>query len=396
MTLAEQLRRLLLCDPAMKIAESPQFTDEPKIGVYSARTSDGRAVGHGIDMRRESARLKAAAEALERSCLAMPPSDETTCRKSFCKFGDAADQVDPAEFGIDDIERARATPRLWVRATRCADSAAALLPAETVYLGLAGRTDAPIRRESISTGAALGLAGAGDALRRGLFEVIERDAFMAAWLAARTPCRIVGPFGDLDGLFGDLARYRLETRVFDLGRELGPPAALAITIDRSGAGPAVTAGIAARETYRDAIRSALLESVGCRRGIRFKMARGKWPEAQRRELIDSIETRAAFWTPPSSLALLPDWVFGGGARPYAALEHLRCDGAQALAALAAREIPAYHCDLTTPALAANGFEVVRFVVPRLHPLHIAERATVRTSWRGELSPPAELPPHPFI
>ena len=398
MPIADELHRLLACDPAIRVAESPQFTDEPKIGVFSASRGDGAATtGHGIDADPGRARLKAVAEALERTCLFLPGELRPM------RFGEDKLQVDPADLWCgaadnpaSEMQRLRETPRLWAKAVQVGDGRECLIPAEAAYLDAARHTGAPIRPESISTGAALGAAGAGDAFTRGLFEVIERDVFMSLWLGGGMPRRIIAIEPADGSLHSQLERYRLEPRVFDLGRELGPPTVLAITIDRSGVGPAVTAGLAARGGYADAIQSALLESVGCRRGIRLKMARGKWPPPGSAEDIDSTETRAAFWAPVSSIDLLPRWVVDAPTLPFDALDQSRCNAYDALRSLARRDLAVYRCDLTTEPLAEAGFEVVRVVVPRLHPLHIAETARACRSWRGALEPNRAPPPHPFL
>ena len=403
MTDAEDLDRLLACEPGLRIAESPLFTDEPKLAVYSARLSEGgRIMGHGVDTSGERARLKAAAEALGRSCLD-PPAAESLVS---ARYGDLDGQVDPVEFwggegeGLREAgvapERLRTTARPWIAAIRLDDRSDALLPAEMVYLGLSAKLEAPIRREGVSTGAALGWAGAGQAEERGLFEVIERDALMAVWLGVRPAHRITDVGGALAPLCELLRRYRLEPLLFDMGCELGPPAVLAIALDRSGVGPAVTAGVAARATYELACRSALLEAVGSRRGIRLAMARGTWPTAGPAEAIGSFKARAAFWTPLASLRLLPAWVEQSPAKPWDALQAVRCDAARALGELGRRGLAAYRCELTSPAPQACGYEVQRVVVPRLHPLHIAEPAMARRSWRGGFAARAQAPPHPFL
>ncbi len=389
MFVAEELNRLLACDPELRIVESPVFADEPKIGVFSAKRAEGGGrTGWGIDPDREKARLKAAAEALERACLT-PPDDG---RLRHARFGELTGQTDPAEFQVGPAaaDRLRRTPRLWAPAKRLHDGAAVLLPAEAAYFGVAAKTEAPIRPWALSTGAALGETGTGQAFARGLLEAIERDSFVRGWYDGPAPARIGGPFGELDALLGELRRYRLDAALFDLGRKLGPPSVLAITLDRSGVGPAVTAGIAARESYQEACRSAVLESVGYRRGIRLSMAQGTWPEAGPPEGIVSITTRAAFWTPLCRIELLPGWVFADPSVRFHRLADIRCDHRPALEALKKRGYNVYHCDLTTPALAARGFEVARAVVPRLRPLSMDE-AAFRVTDRG-----GDRPPHPFI
>ena len=175
MSVAEELSRLLACDPELRIVESPVFTDEPKIGVFSAKRADGSGLtGWGVDPDRDKARLKAAAEALERACLT-PPDDG---RLRPARFGEIADQVDPAEFQVepDAADLLRRTPRLWAPATRIHDGGAVLLPAEAAYFGVAAKTEAPIYPWTISTGAhvvsSASTGSTGSSKRRALSRVL--------------------------------------------------------------------------------------------------------------------------------------------------------------------------------------------------------------------------------
>ena len=54
-------------------------------------------------------------------------------------------------------------------------------------------------------------------------------------------------------------------------------------------------------------------------------------------------------------------------------------------------------DITLPELAKRGFEVLKVVIPELHPLYLDERAKTRYSVRhGLIDSDPSLAPHPFV
>ncbi len=401
MTPADILARLLNVEGMRAPELTPLLTDEPKLPVYTTRIGK-HSWGQGAHPDPVVAQLKAAGEALERHCLLTPDEDGSV----EARYGELEGQIDPAAFycyspaQTDDwrgvIQELRDTPRLWTRVHDITANRPALVPREFVYLDAADLEARPIRRESLTSGGAVGDARSGDAPGRALFELIERDAFMGAWLLGKSPARIGGINGAAADLVGLLHRYRLDCRLFDIRNDIGVPAVLALTVDSSGIGPAVTTGLSAAERYEDAAAAAILESVSYRRQVRLNQIAGELPEVLSAAEIVSVETRVAYWSHPDRLEDLPPWFTQSPSLNLAELEVFNCTAEGAVARLANLGFRVFRAEVTTPAAAAHGFEAIRVIVPELHPLFLSEAAEALHSVHlGSIRRPSSALPHPF-
>jgi ribosomal protein S12 methylthiotransferase accessory factor len=270
------------------------------------------------------------------------------------------------------------------------------VPREFVYIDAVQYESRRVRRESISSGAALGIAGTQDAFRRALFELIERDAFMAVWLGGKSPARIDGLCGAPAELIDLLNRYRLDCRLFDIRSEFGVPVVLALTLDFSGVGPAVTTGLSAAEYYESAAEAAILESISYRRQVRLKQMSGDLPQVTDASGIVSVETRVAYWSDPERLSELPSWTAQPAGASLQKMRNLSCTSEQALERLGAAGYRVLQADVTALAAKAQGFEAVRVIVPELHPLYLSEAAmALHSAHLGSIEPLERSSPHPF-
>lgn len=146
------------------------------------------------------------------------------------------------------------------------------MPAQLVYVPYSYQHDEPLLRFPISTGAATGVS-LDDALYRGICEVVERDAFMITYLN-----KIVSPqvnlFSIKDKTIYDIAnifkRYKLELVILNLTTDLQIPVFAAVTLDRTGLGPAVSVGLKAGFNIKETIIGAIEESLMVRTWIRDK------------------------------------------------------------------------------------------------------------------------------
>ncbi len=97
----------------------------------------------------------------------------------------------------------------------------------------------------ISTGAAAGGCLA-SALVRGIYEVIERDAFMISYLNKLENDKVdleKIPDARITTLLSILNRYRIEGHIMDITSDLGVPTFVTILVDRTGIGPAIHCGL---------------------------------------------------------------------------------------------------------------------------------------------------------
>ncbi len=158
----------------------------------------------------------------------------------------------------------------WIKGQNLTKGQDYLLPAQLIYLY--NFNDEQKLSVSISTGAAAGF-NREQVLLNGIYEVIERDAFMTTFLnkipAIRLDLSSVKN-KELGFIVEKLQRYHLELYVFDITNDLEIPVFLAIVIDRSGFGPAVTVGAKAGFNIKQGILGALGEALISRNVLRYR------------------------------------------------------------------------------------------------------------------------------
>lgn len=118
----------------------------------------------------------------------------------------------------------------------------------------------------ISTGA----AGGGSltaALTRGIFEIVERDSFVIAYLnKIRFPKVSLDSVKDeyVQFLLEMLKRYRLAIHVIDITNDLKIPCFLSIIVNKTGIGPAVSTGLKCHLDPIEAITGSIEEAFNVR------------------------------------------------------------------------------------------------------------------------------------
>lgn len=256
------------------------------------------------------------------------------------------------------VERTAASLAGWCAFERLGgDAAAVRLPAALAFGRYAG-PDAALPGAGLdSSGCAAGRTMA-EASRRGLLEVIERDATGLWW--HRALARPEAPEAHITARLGPaLAGHTAETgracRFLDLTTDLGVPVAAAISTEPDGTLPAL--GVACRPQMAAAMEGAYLEMVQSELAIAALMQRADAPgprlSDEDRELIawyDRVDLSTAPWLVPQDV------------RPP---EHAQIsDGddtlATCLSRLEAAGLAAFAFDLTRAEL---GIPATRIVVP---------------------------------
>ncbi len=386
---------------------APIFADEPKVPGFFCMPRETheplettRSSGFGTHRSPAIARIKATAECLEGLCLYNPPAvglDEG-------RFEDAGTQTDPLRFfdrrstlAESAAEECRASTFRWWRAERLG-AGPTLIPAQTVFNARFLLREFALRAELSSTGAALGERGRGRALESGLLEVIERDALVRVFHGRRPFTRIIDLPAGVEQLVATLKRYRLEPHVFDVASELDVPTILVITIDRTGAGPAVCAGAAADFRAARAIEKAILESIQNRGMLRIRRATDGAGEKLDASEIRSTSMRQRFWADPDRIADIERWFELANTKRYSDSTWSLLDVAALTRQLEKRGFEVFVADITLPAVERQGFEVLKVVCPDLLPMYMDERAQVKPRLTdSEASEEAawHLPTHPF-
>jgi ribosomal protein S12 methylthiotransferase accessory factor len=348
------------------------------------RAPDLERIATGKGLGDASAERGAVIEALERYCACQMRADALVFGSSGTLDGASIEPEELVLYSERQYEAQRFPYRrpvageelTWVRGTLLDSGEAVYAPASLVYLNFAGAGG----HERFTTMTSSGLAGGDDlpsAVLAGMYELVERDAFVITWLNRLPAPRI--DFPETAGFSSDARRhYRrfgIETHAFDLTTDLGIPVVMAVAVDRSGETPAVTVGLGCNLHPAVALERAVMEVAQVRVGSvpRYRSAQAP-PLPRRYDDVRTLEDHAAFAASreyldeldflldsvdSQSLGDLPDQSRGTvemdlylcGKR----LEHAGCTVA--------------FVDLTQPDLDPLGVRIVRAIATGLQPIH---------------------------
>lgn len=238
------------------------------IGIYFARGpahladgSEREFMSAGSGAHVESRVITSVLEVAERIAIFEAGPDLLA---RFSDFG-PGEAVDPRQMVLDlPDDRGDAVrpfdmdaPVDWVRATR--------RDGNPRYIHRPTRQGRPGFYQVTSSGVAAG-AGRDDAIVRGLFELIERDALMLHWYGQLGAPRVPIPSGDGAGALASwLEALDFDLTAYDIGTDLGVPVALVVARQGApapvGAPGGVVIGAAAAGLIERAIERAILEIV---------------------------------------------------------------------------------------------------------------------------------------
>lgn len=273
------------------------YNDEPKFFTFSGyngdllKTSDsggsswGGASGCSLKGRNE-ALIKCLGEITERACNAFYKKGDFVISSFRDLKNKKINAINPVDFVSFTDKQVADFPYLgkrrikddsilkWVWGKSLITGKKILIPAQTVYVPYKYDDNEAVIRSQITTGAAI-YTDSSEAIYRGLCEVIERDAFMIAYLNM-LPLPIV----DLENSFsGELKwivklfkRYNLELYVLDATSDIHIPTFAILIIDRTGIGPAVTTGNKCGFDSKDSILGSIEEALKVRAWSRYHMA----------------------------------------------------------------------------------------------------------------------------
>lgn len=264
----------------------------------------------------------------------------------------------------------------WVEGKSLISSEKILIPAQLAYVPYLYQHSEPLIRFPISTGAAAGVT-LNDSLYRGICEIVERDAFMIAYLN-----KLPSPQIDLSSLSNKelyhivnmLKKYKLEPIVLDLTNDLKIPVFAAIIVDRTGLGPAVSVGLKAGFDVKETIIGAIEESLMMRSWIRDKFIYND-PQYKRGKEIITIEDRAHFWFPVSAIKYLDFWIKNKNFKKFTTkdLRTPKDKLKKALSIFIKKRIDVFYIDIADKEVRKYGFMVVKVIIPQLQPLYLDER-----------------------
>jgi ribosomal protein S12 methylthiotransferase accessory factor len=334
-------------------------------------------IGWGKGLTLSGAILSAVGEAIERYAPSLPDPARIVWERPEDLDGEVLDPRDfalytGAQYAREGFPYVRFDPGVrhpWVLGRWLGSEAPVWVPAIFTFLSL------ELRRENlICQGTSNGLAAATDAEEaalRATLELVERDAFMAAWLTS-TPGRPV-EIGDdplLRRLLNGLAALGATIELYVLPTSACGTAALCLALGDGERYPGVTIGLGADLEPRAALLQAMLELAQTgphlRRMMRSNALQVPGDPREVREMLD----HASYYFPAERAAAF-DRLRGGG--PPVALGDLAREApprslASCAAALAAAGIRVALVDVTSPDVATGPFHVLRAVSPDLQPI----------------------------
>jgi ribosomal protein S12 methylthiotransferase accessory factor len=245
----------------------------PQVSVFSrvARWSPGSGGGK---VCRDSARMSAVGEALERYCSALY-DDNSLYFGSYVEFNEYA--VNPRDFALFSKrqyqqegfwfpEFSETNMMGWIEGYSLTEQKEVLVPAHLVYLPYKRKDNESALCESVSTGTACG-SSLEEAILKGIYEVVERDAFMIMWLNGLVMPGVIIESSRNEktlGLLERISNSNLSLYVKYITNDIDIPIFLGILADRSGAPPVLAVGACANLNAEEALLSAIEETITTR------------------------------------------------------------------------------------------------------------------------------------
>lgn len=403
--------------------------DDPQFAHVEARLADitritGRPCSRGAGgtgLEEESALAKAVGEAVERYCVGMyaPEAVRLPVREAGARAIDPRSFAlfHPRQYELPGFPYARVrddTTVEWVEGFSLTRRRAVLVPASLVQLADAPGT-APARFGACPvSGYACG-DSAEEATLRGIYEVVERDAFMVSWYN-----RLPGRPLDLSASAAPELRRTLErfstvpAQVFclDITTDAGIPSVLALMISARPGRPAAVAATAADLDAERAAARALQELASNNLFVRSLCEAEPHRVPRTPAEVRDPEGHGLFYAARENLRHLehllrpsaPALALGRGPTPRVVGEKIET----CVRRLAEAGLEAVVVDITAPDVGALGLSVVKVLIPGAQPLdfagqwpHLGGRRLYEAPARMGRGPAAPGPwalnlfPHPF-
>jgi ribosomal protein S12 methylthiotransferase accessory factor len=376
------------------VFDIPVEPGEPKIFNASVKMSDvirynpQRCYDNngGTGLTRTQARNAAVGEGLERYCCAVYSADDLIC-DSVDALGKHHTLCKPSEFALFHPEQPGAfpppdasAPLAWTWAWSLMHKRAVLVPASLVYMPyspcFADRGE-KVAGPAVSTGLACARS-IDEAVLKGIYECIERDAFMITWMN-HLPVPEVDFLShpSLRRLYDErLCRDGLHYVLLNTTTDIPVSSFLCLLIDYRRTPPMICAGGAASLDPIDAAGKAMTEAVQTREWAKFLGHGRKFNFATDFGDIIDFEAHVALYGYGDMLRAIEfllkgqnQWSNWDSAASGDAVRDLR----HVIALFAERRMDVLALDLTTPDVAQCGLKVTRAMIPELQPLDADHR-----------------------
>ena len=307
----------------------------------------------------------------------------------------------------------------WVKGEELLSGKPALIPSQLVFwnYNFDQEQREPFLRQPITNGAA-GHFTREEAILAGIYENVQRDAFLTHWLNNIAPPRIDPKTvrdERLKRMIADFDRYGFEVIFLNTTFDLKVPSCVCVFIDKSGKGPKVGVGGGCGPDLEKALIRSITEATGVYHWLRTRNKPFVLPSDYKPFTQKGIgqEARLTFWGNQESFRMLESFLSGPlrslaeAAGTYPPSFNNPSEELEYVKEVLRREGSGYEIyvyEAKHPALDSLGYHSVRTVIPALVPLYLEETNAILGAARLKDAPrkmgykPAEKPnpwPHPF-
>lgn len=375
-----------------------QYFDEPKFWYYSAiinnkySLNDGRHFhtrSSGVSFFNERiAILKCLGEAVERySNFAYLKSYSNRVGTIKQLSNKAIDPRTFSRFSNNQLKKAsfkkyRITNASKFRWTKCKSlirGEKVFIPSQFLFLSYPYLEGEVSIYPSISTGAAGGSClSAG--LVRGIYEIVERDAFMIFYLN-----KLPAPRIDLKSikdskvikLLKIIDRYNLEIVSIDITTDMKIPAIASIIICRDGIGKAISVGLKSNIDPITALIGSIEESLHTRNWLREEYEKNS-KAITPLDLIkrSDVRNRGLLWYPTGSIKNIDFWIESTNSIKLKEKKYNLTSGKQLeylLNIIKRYDYEIYYRDITHQSFKDLDYFIVKVIMPRMQPLYLNEK-----------------------
>lgn len=290
----------------------------------------------------------------------------------------------------------------WVQANSLHDDATHYVPFQLIYFNkIKGHTE-PLLCDRNSTGAAGGF-NKFETILRGIYEVIERDSFMVAYLGKKKyPTVDVKTIRntDIQYIYDTYCRYNYEVKLVNLTNDLGIPTYLTVLIDKAKQVPYFTLGAKSNLNPLTAILGSLEEAFMSREWLRSLAIKGKLKPfiQQDTKKIKSHIQRASYWTTRDNLHRLSFLINQKESKfdnEKVNLFSLKTEFKTLRETLLKKGINIYYVNITPDIFNKTNYMVYKVIAPQLQPLYLNE-ANKKIYYERVKSSNINSIPHPFL
>ena len=370
----------------IKLDKIESYCDEPYLEQYvsTLKINNNIESGTGVSFNNKTALYKSVYESIERSCLYLDNNQKKQfIYSSINKLNkDYLNPMDIKCFSNNQIDNnpnqlkiLKNNKFLWINGKDLYKNKNVLIPIQLVFL--VNNKKEKIIQQPMSTGAACGI-NLNDAILKGIFEVIERDAFMIHYLTKT--CGELIDFSmnkRLIKIQKYFQKYNLELYLINLCTDLGIYTVLSLIIDRTGLGTPLSAGMkTGLDPYKCAI-SAIEEAC---MGISFSrndlIKKMKNPKVNSN--INSMHQRSLYWSDIKKLKYIDPWIKNKRKIKFNKMRNLSTKNIDkdlnfVTNILKLNKYDIYYVNIKKDLFSKFGnFEVIKVIIPSLQSLYLHE------------------------